>query len=285
MQGQQPMKTAQKLGKWMHRAAIMASIAVGLTATNAAAAIIPLGIEELVAHSDEVVSGHVAEQQEVVFTAGKIYTVSEFIVDESFKGERASGEAIQIAVPGGEIGGIGQRVTNVAQLRPNERLVLFLDNPTDEQRATASQATQIRADHPILTTPRVVGGPQGKFAVVTREETESTAGLTSVRTVTRVMREVPGRAPKATDFPAIEDFGAAIRRIADKEVPVRRSVRTMPGVEPVDIAVRDPDASALRVFDPIHMAAPSVRKPSADKPLEPVMRTTDTPTQQEPEQQ
>jgi len=231
----------------------------------ASAAVIPLSIEELAAHSDDVVVGKVAPEQEVIVALGRIYTHSRFVVDESLKGTRQTGEEIDIFMPGGEIDGIGMMAVGLPSLKPEESIVLFLDRPTSERMAMASSATGAPADHPVLNTPRIVGGPQGKFTVVslTETETDRTANRRATREVTRVMREVPGRRLSNQQYPTLDEFRAAIKRLSSDEVPVRARVQVVPGHRPVDVPERDPDAHALRVFDPFSAPAGTKREAPA----------------------
>jgi hypothetical protein len=262
------MRSFGALTGWMHRSTAMLGFTIGMAFSAASAAIIPLTIEEMVAHSDDVVSGRVAAEQDTMFVAGKIFTVSHFIVEESYKGTHQPNDVIPIAVPGGEIGAITQMATNIAKLQPNEEVVLFLDSPDAEMMAAAAQARSISPEHPVLTSSRIIGGTQGKFHVIKREEVATVNGQATIKEVNRVTREVVGRRPKVEDFPSTEDFGSAIRRIAAGQVPVRHRVQVFPNSAPVDIAERDPDARALRIFDPIS-AGPAPTK-SVDKlPEEP----------------
>jgi hypothetical protein len=155
------------------------------------------------------------------------------------------------------MGAITQMATNIAKLEPNEEVVLFLENPDSEQMAVAAQARSISPEHPVLTASRIIGGTQGKFHVIKREEPTVVNGQAAVKQTTRVTREVVGRRPSVKDFPSTEEFGSAIRRIAEGQVPVRHRVQVFPNSAPVDIAERDPEAKALRVFDPVSAGPPT----------------------------
>ncbi len=268
MQGRKPMRSIGALTGWMHRSTAMLGFTIGMAFSAAPAAIIPLTIEEMVAHSDDVVSGRVAPEQDVMFVAGKIFTVSHFIVEESYKGTHQPNDVIPIAVPGGEVGAITQMATNIAKLQPNEEVVLFLDSPDTDRMAAVAQASSLSPEHPVLTSSRIIGGTQGKFHVIKREVPTTVDGREVIREVTRVTREVVGRRPKVEDFPSTEDFGSAIRRIAEGQVPVRHRVQLFPNSAPVDVAERDPEAKALRIFDPI-TAGPAPAKSVGKLPGEP----------------
>jgi hypothetical protein len=279
MQGRQFMWSGCGWTGWIRNAAVLATAAIAMSVGSASAAIIPLSVEEIVAHSDEVVTGRVAAEQEVIFTRGRIFTVSEFIVDQSLKGDRQPGESIQIAIPGGELDGIGMMATNIATLKPNEEAVLFLEKRSEPELAAVAQSLDMPEDHLTLVSPRIIAGPQGKFSIVKLEEPRKQGDqVVGFDEVTRVVREVPGRRISVSDYPKLDDFEAAIRRIVEGQVPVRRSVRLTPDAEPVDVAERDPAAKALRIFDPVNIAPPTVK--GRTLPAETDVRRVETPQEE-----
>ncbi len=127
----------------MKRAAV--ALAALLSAGPAAAsAVVTATVEELARSADLVVRGSV-EGRESRFTANRrrIYTTLWIRPTAAWKG--SAGAVVEVEIPGGVVGDVGQRVSGVATFDDGEEVVLFL------QRSGAAYG--------------VLGLSQGKFRV------------------------------------------------------------------------------------------------------------------------
>jgi hypothetical protein len=110
-----------------------ALVALALLATSAVATVvIAESIEEMTRGSALVVRA-TAQQSMTAFEHGeaKIWTWTELSVTETIKGQAP--RTLVVKQPGGEVGGIGQRVSGVARFTPGEDCVLFLEPAADEK--------------------------------------------------------------------------------------------------------------------------------------------------------
>ena len=119
-------------------AILMASPAFAAEATA-------LSVEGLTRASDSVVRGQVRKMTSILSEDGRrIYTLVDVDVSSTWRGSRLA--SVQVIVPGGVVGGIGQRVDGAPAFAGGEEVVVFLN------RAEAGGY-------------RVAGLAQGKFSV------------------------------------------------------------------------------------------------------------------------
>src|SRR5687767_3412993 len=104
----------------------LAALFVACFAVPAAAAVVlNLSDEELVARSDAVVHGTVLETRaERSADGAQIFTRVVVRVDEALKGK--PGGTVTLTVPGGELDGIGQAVPGAPKFQVGEEVVLAL---------------------------------------------------------------------------------------------------------------------------------------------------------------
>jgi len=135
-----------------------------------------VSLDDLVAQSDVIVSGEVlAADGHLV--RGHIETTVKVKVTERWKGKTASNEVTLIQL-GGTIEEplpLGQAVPGLPSFAPKEKVILFLStkppklSPGTRDRLLAANGGAL-PDY--VTTPRVVGGFQGKYNVYTDPETK-----------------------------------------------------------------------------------------------------------------
>ena len=119
-------------------AILMASPAFGAEATA-------LSVEGLTRASDSVVRGQVRKMTSMLSDDGRrIFTLVDVDDTSTWRGDRVA--SVQVIVPGGVVGGIGQRVDGAPTFAGGEEVVVFLN------RAEAGGY-------------RVAGLAQGKFSV------------------------------------------------------------------------------------------------------------------------
>jgi hypothetical protein len=122
---------------------LLASLLLAMPALGAEAAAV--SVEGLARASDTVVRGQVRKITPTLSQDGKrIYTLVDLDVSSTWRGQRLA--SAQVIVPGGIVGGIGQRVEGVPGFAGGEEVVVFL------QQAEAGGY-------------RVAGLAQGKFSV------------------------------------------------------------------------------------------------------------------------
>jgi hypothetical protein len=226
-------------------------LAVGLTPRRGEASIVvPLSVEDMTALADEIVHAEVATASTEWYN-GKMITRYSLAVHDSFKGDKASGQALELVLPGGEMGKLGAMSPGMPTLDENEEVVLFLQNTLEQARSRGVDLSHVNLDSPLVRSPQIVGGFQGKFTVVRREVEETVGAQRFVREDVRVTRDTPGRALTLQTAPTLQAFGAHLERLNDDTKPVKRSVRRIATVGNVSVPVKDPQAGALRVFDPL----------------------------------
>lgn len=124
------------------------ALALVAAAPPARAIVVPLSTEELARAASLVVRGTVEEtRSRFTLDRSKIVTWAAVRVEEVSRG-RYSRRRLVVEVEGGEVGGIGLKVTDVPTFAAGERVVLFLESAT---------ADTGRAIH------RVVGDAQGAY--------------------------------------------------------------------------------------------------------------------------
>ena len=113
------------------------SLALVSIANNARALILKQTTEELTLNSDRVLTGNVVSMKSE-WDPGKttIYTYVTVSVDKHIKGNPDLNEIV-VKIPGGTVGQDTIKVSDVAQFRPNEKVMLFLrQDPSDGFKVT-----------------------------------------------------------------------------------------------------------------------------------------------------
>jgi transcriptional regulator GlxA family with amidase domain len=127
----------------MRKSLLIAALFAATPAFGAEAAAV--SVESLARSSDAVVRGQVRKITPTLSQDGKrIYTLVDVEVSSTWRGARLA--SVQVIVPGGIVGGIGQKVEGVPDFAGGEEVVVFL------HRAEAGGY-------------RVAGLAQGKFSV------------------------------------------------------------------------------------------------------------------------
>jgi hypothetical protein len=127
----------------MRKSLFLAAILAATPALGAEA--VALSVEGLTRASDSVVRGQVRKMTAVLSDDGRrIFTLVDVDVFSTWRGDRVA--SVQLIVPGGEVGGMGQRVDGAPAFAGGEEVVVFLN------RAEAGGY-------------RVAGLAQGKFSV------------------------------------------------------------------------------------------------------------------------
>jgi len=107
----------------MHRLALMIALLLA-SPTAEATVLVELTTRQLTVQSQLVVRGKVVDQR-VVAVEGRLWTDSTIQVAQALKGSARRGATLVLRQPGGEIGGVGMRVTGVARFRRGEEVVVF----------------------------------------------------------------------------------------------------------------------------------------------------------------
>jgi len=94
--------------------------------TALASTAVRLDASSLTAAATDVVDGNVISSSPV-WTADHRRIVTHVVVEVRDTWKGGAGGRITVVQPGGELDGIGQRVSGVASLQPGERVVLFLE--------------------------------------------------------------------------------------------------------------------------------------------------------------
>jgi hypothetical protein len=126
---------------------ILLLVLLALASPARAALAVPASVEDLARSSEAVVRGRVLSAAARWSEDGRrIFTYAEVEVASAWRG--AAAKRVQVVVPGGIVGDIGQRVDGMAKLSTGEEVVLFL------------------APRPAKSGPyQVAGHAQGKFQV------------------------------------------------------------------------------------------------------------------------
>jgi hypothetical protein len=111
-----------------------------------------LALEELAAGSEVIAAGSVTDlRSEWNSDRTRIFTRVTIAVDSYLKGER-TGSTLEVVVPGGEVGEVGEQYSHTARFSREEQVVVF---------GHSDNAGNVR----------VTGGEQGKFSVRRDERT------------------------------------------------------------------------------------------------------------------
>ncbi|MBA2663954.1 MAG: hypothetical protein H0U74_16820 [Bradymonadaceae bacterium] len=125
---------------------VMACSLVGLAfGTAFASTVLRLDLESLVANSDQIVVGRVAELTSKVEGDGRVYTSITIDIDETLKGEHQ--RRVVVRQIGGRSGDLATIVPGMPDFKPAEEVVLFLEHVTARK------------------LPVITGMAQGKFHV------------------------------------------------------------------------------------------------------------------------
>lgn len=93
------------------------------------AAVLRRSVEEMTARAPLVVRA-TAGASHAELRTGRVFTFTELSVTEALKGKPPA--KLVVRQPGGEAGGIGQRVAGAATFTPGEEVVLFLEPAKDD---------------------------------------------------------------------------------------------------------------------------------------------------------
>lgn len=220
---------------------------MALLAGGARAALVqPLTIEEMSAVSDDIVLATVDKSEPEIYN-GKIVTRHEITVGDVAKGSARKSATMTLYTLGGRVGPIGSVSPGLPELEQGEEVVLFLQNP-DLSKAKAA-GVKVDEKSPLNTSPMIVGGFQGKFLVEATTEKHESMGKTVDVEKKRVLRGTPGRVPSKSGMPTVDEFMAGLKALNSKSLPIRTTTRTV-GSKQVAVPVADPNARALRAFDP-----------------------------------
>ncbi|MBI5069631.1 MAG: hypothetical protein HZB56_15465 [Deltaproteobacteria bacterium] len=101
----------------------LALFALLVAAPAGAATVVTATVEELARSADLVVRGTV-EARQARFHGARIYTTLRIRASAAWKGSAA--EVVEVEIPGGVVGDVGQKVSGVAAFAEGEEVVLFL---------------------------------------------------------------------------------------------------------------------------------------------------------------
>jgi hypothetical protein len=116
-----------------------------------ATSVVPLDDAQLAAAASVIALVRV-ERQEVRSIGRRILTFSSVVVVDGLRGARP-GDELLVALPGGEVGGIGQRVAGAPTLRVDRTYLLFLgkdDGPSGARGVVGLWQGAFQADGPGL---------------------------------------------------------------------------------------------------------------------------------------
>ncbi|HET9597390.1 MAG TPA: hypothetical protein VFP65_17500 [Anaeromyxobacteraceae bacterium] len=137
----------------MKAAAALALVA--LAARALAALALPASVEDLARSSDAVVRGTVLAARSR-WTADRLRIVTAVELQVAIAWRGAAPARVEVLVPGGVVGDLGQRVDGMATFAPGEEVVAFLVRPGPARGSAGSSSSGAW---------RVAGGAQGKFTV------------------------------------------------------------------------------------------------------------------------
>lgn len=119
-----------------------------------------LSMEELVSSSDLVISGEIKDTESFWSEDGKtILTSATLLVENTIKGDSTQNTVI-VEHEGGEIGGIGLKVSDISPLIKGEKIVLLLKSAYTRKRQTGR-----RPGTSIEKVYNIVGEAQGKYLI------------------------------------------------------------------------------------------------------------------------
>lgn len=127
---------------------------------QAFALMLGLSLEELVSSSDIVISGEVKDTESFWSKDGKtILTSATVAVDNIIKGD-PSQDTVIVEHEGGEIGGIGLKVSDISPLVKGEKIVLLL-----KAAYSRKHLADRGLDTPTEKVYNLVGEAQGKYLI------------------------------------------------------------------------------------------------------------------------
>lgn len=238
----------ERLSRALGALVIGGALTLAAPAVAPASIVVPMTIEELGAVSHDVVRVKV-QARASEWHNGLIITRHTLLVEDTYKGQQPTGETIELVLPGGEIGKIGQMSPGLPTLNEGEEAILFLSEPPASSMRGGNE--HLNLESPLVQSPQIVGGYQGKFQIV-REVIETPVGNTTVtQERVRVRRDNPGRAISNANAPLLEEFGRDLRNVVDsgRQIsPVEE--REIVTVGKVSVPRENPQHRALRLFDP-----------------------------------
>lgn len=238
-------------------ALLIALVLLG-TGRHASASVTPLGIEELVAVADEIHTVRV-ESQECFVYEGKIMTRARVEVLETFKGTMTG--HTDITYLGGRYRMIGMHAdTGMEGTKVGDEAVLFMSYPI--RRMPAEARARFDASSPLISSPQLVGGFQGRFALTVFPETVPADSPVPQESLlqTAVIKPRGASATRADGRPApnvsYTDFAAAIHKLVQEQQELqkggRATARKIGGVAgEFHVPTRRADNAVLRAFDPL----------------------------------
>jgi hypothetical protein len=228
-------------------------LCLGLMAATLPAASIPLRLEELVAISDEVVTGRVTSIQTEVRDK-KIITTARVQVIESLKGKSAGTELL-VSSLGGRHGQLVMEVPQVPKFHTGEEAVLFLSKPAS--RLPKSSQDKLDKSSPLVANFQVVGGHLGRFNIVDGEGLSnfSRKGSEEIPSTLTVGRRSIGRGSDTKSVGAtLEDFKSAVSDLVSAEKTKRAQKGAEDKITGVvgKFAIPEKSTNAIiRSFDPL----------------------------------
>jgi len=230
----------------------LAAALLALPAMSTASSVVPLTIEEMAAVSQDVVHVRVVSSRPE-FYKGILLTRHRVEVLDSMKGGHREGGEMELAILGGTAGPLTSASPGMPTLAEGEETILFLNDPL--RRLPREVAEQKDKNSPLIQSPQIVGGFQGKFEVL-RPQRPEVGKRSPVEPV--VVRKGPSLNQRLRP-PTLDEFKDQVRSIAGaaKEARIQREI---PAIGAFEIVEEDEAASALRYFDPIPAMARSEKR-------------------------
>ena len=245
----------QGLSHWM-RATLLAVGMVVALAGQAAAAVLPLSLEQMVAVSDQIVTVRV-KGTETKSLGRQLATTARFDVLDTMKGNM-KGEG-EISYLGGQRGMLVMDVPNSPNLQPDQEVILFLSRPFD--RLPEAMKKNYNASSPLVSGYSVVGAWQGKLEIVDEDGTPNTLkrgrkGAVPVPGSARVVRakSFTHGDKSASAAPTYDELRAAIVEVVSANKMKLQSKGPKDEIKGIygRFAVPEKSASkAIRFFDPL----------------------------------
>ena len=176
-----------------------------------ATVLLQMGLPELVDQAKTV--GMVEVDHAAAAWEGKrIVTTVDARFHGVWKGNAKKGDAIQIRVPGGIVGGIGMRVVGAPEFTSGERYVVFLSpvEPSPDPRM------------------QVVGFSQGTFHVVEAADSRGPFAVASLEGAALVGQTGGAQVRAAATQMRLSDLSREVARLVGSKEPTRESGRSIP---------------------------------------------------------
>ncbi|MCB2153664.1 hypothetical protein KQI84_02160 [bacterium] len=235
----------------------MLALAVLVPGRASAALTVPLTVEEMAAVSDQVVHAKVADSQ-TEWYHGKLITRHRLTVIESLKGDKSANQEMELVT----LGGKGELISSISPgmptLEPKEEVVLFLSDPPTEKEARAINPN-INMESPLVQSPQIIGGLQGKFNVVRTTKTEMVAEKEMTWEDVRIVRHGV-RTGSKDQPPTLERFRSQLTTVLTNAKTLKRSTRSIPTVGTFEAVKEQKAFDALRAFDPFPRRAQEMQK-------------------------